>query len=231
MSDNRRAYYDHESVYRKIAENGGRGWEDRVAGDDQGSYLALDWFINSPFCPKTPQGLKALDMGCGGGQASMVLASLGFSVTGVDFSETAIELARRNAAERGLEIDFTVGDCLSLPQFPAGEFDLIVDNHVLHCIIGEIDRELFLRTARRLLKPGAIFFSETMSAEGSIDMAALRIDPETRVDARRTRYWVTANELKCEFHATGFEILHLDLRPQPDHPPPGDTIVTVATFS
>jgi 2-polyprenyl-3-methyl-5-hydroxy-6-metoxy-1,4-benzoquinol methylase len=159
----------------------------------------------------------------------MRLAALGFQVSGVDFSETAIEMARRNAVAAGLSIDFTVGDCLTLSQFAAREFDVVVDNHVLHCVIGRADRESFLQTACRVLKVGGVFFSETMSAEGPIDMQAFSIDPLTRIDAQGTRYWVTARELQGELRSAGFEILHQELRRQPDHPPPGDSIVTVAS--
>lgn len=223
-----RVYYDHEPVYRRIAASGGRGWDDRFPGEDQGSYLALDWFKESDFCPKSPQSLRVLDLGCGGGQGAMRLAGPGFQVSGVDFSETAIELAKRNAVDAGLLINFTVGDCLKLSQFADGEFDVVVDNHVLHCVIGLADREAFLQTARRVLKVGGIFFSETMSAEGEIDMQAFSIDPLTRIDAQGTRYWVTACELQAELRSSGFEILYQEFRKQPEHPPPGDSIVTVA---
>ena len=185
--------------------------------------------MRSDFCPKSPQSLRALDLGCGGGQGAMRLAALGFQVSGVDFSETAIELAKRNAADAGLLIDFTVGDCLTLSQFADGEFDVVVDNHVLHCVIGSADRGAFLQTACRVLKSGGVFFSETMSVEGVIDMQAFKIDPLTHIDAQGTRYWVTAPELQSELRSAGFEILHQEFREQSDHPPPGDSIVTVAT--
>lgn len=50
------------------------------------------------------------ELGCGGGQAALRLARAGYAVTGIDFSETAIELARRNAADAGLAATFLVGD-------------------------------------------------------------------------------------------------------------------------
>lgn len=228
MKPDRRTYYDHELVYRRIAEKGGRGWDDRVGPADQGSYCALDWFLSSGFCPNRPHGLKALDLGCGGGQVALRLALMGFQVTGIDFSETAIELAKRNATDEGLAIDFAVGDCLDLSQIDDGEFDIVVDNHVLHCLIGPEDRGAFLKTARRVLKAGGIFFSETMSAEGTIDMAALGINPSTRIDTHHSRYWVTVGELQSEFDFAGWETLHRELRSQSDHPSAGDTIVTVA---
>lgn len=253
LSDRRRIYFDHDPVYRRIAAAGGRGWDDRCADQDQGSYRALEWFLASEYCPPNARQFGALDLGCGGGQVALRLAELGFRVTGVDFSEAAIELARRNAAAKAEsvvadgagpdrasgvtetaaellpEIRLVVGDCRSLPQFADEEFQLVVDNHVLHCLIGSADRLAFLGTARRLLKPGGIFFSETMSAEGALDMTALGIDPATRIDKHHSRFWVTASELNEELNAAGFEILYQEIRPDADQPCPGDAIITVAT--
>src|SRR5688500_526445 len=100
-----------------IAEAGGTGWDDLPTspGPQTESYLALDAFLASPFAVAG----DALDLGCGGGQASIKLAACGYRVVGVDFAPTAIELARRNAPE----LQFVVGDCLAL-ALPAASFDL-----------------------------------------------------------------------------------------------------------
>src|SRR5690348_14932772 len=97
MTDRRRVYYDHEPAYAKIAAQGGRGWDDLTPDIDQRSYEGLDAFLASPWGPR--QGQTVLEIGCGGGQASLRTARLGARVTGIDFSETAIALARKNAQE------------------------------------------------------------------------------------------------------------------------------------
>jgi SAM-dependent methyltransferase len=136
----------------------------------------------------------------------------------VDFSPTAIELAERNAREAGLAIRFSVGDCRTLAGIKSETMDLVVDNHVLHCLIGAPDRMAFLRSAYRTLRPGGILFSETMSCEGEFDAEALDADPATRIARKHTRYWVSRSELNGELEAAGFGILHQALR-EPGEPP------------
>ena len=147
---------------------------------------------------------------------------------GIDYSSTAIRLATENLRDTRLPIEFSVGDCLNLAAFDERTFDLAIDNHVLHCLTTVEHRRMFLRAAWRVLKVGGILFSETMSAEGEFDWFALEVDPETRTDRRRTRYWVKSQELDDELGGVGFVTVWRQLRPQPDRPAHGDTIVTVS---
>ena len=204
-----RTYYDHERAYRMIAEVGGRGWDDLPTLPDQqcDSYEALGEFLASPFAVPG----DALDLGCGGGQVSMKLAALGYRTVGVDFAPTAIELARRNAPE----LRFEVGDCLAL-ELPAASFDLAIDNHVLHCIIGD-DRARFLREIARVLRPGGLLFSDTMSREGPVDWDTFGFDPTTHISKHGNRYLVGEAELDDELAAAGFEIVFRETRPNLEH--------------
>jgi SAM-dependent methyltransferase len=222
----RRTYYDHEDAYQRIHASGGRGWDDLNGAASGDSYVALEEFLRSPMC-RFKEGAAAIDLGCGGGQSSLLLAQRRFAVTGVDFSPTAIELARENARHAPAIADFRVANCLDLREFASGCFDLAVDNHTLHCLIGA-DRSQFLEEARRLLRPGGLLFSETMSAEGAPDFVALGVDPVRRVDAHATRYWTTLAELVRALSSAGFVVLTAQSRPQPDVPNPGDTLVTVS---
>ena len=79
-----------------------------------------------------PKGaaLAALDIGCGTGFLSLELAVRGHRVTGIDFAPAMLELARRKAAERGLDIHFEPADAEQSP-FPPGSFDLAISRHVL----------------------------------------------------------------------------------------------------
>ena len=52
------------------------------------------------------EGLRLLDIGCGGGLLSEPMTRLGFQVTGVDASERNIGTASAHAAEQGLSIDY-----------------------------------------------------------------------------------------------------------------------------
>lgn len=72
-------------------------------------------------------GLAVLDAGCGTGYLSKKLRDRGALVTGVDFSERMIEIAR--AANP--DIDFRVDSCTELATIGDGRFDLLVANYVL----------------------------------------------------------------------------------------------------
>src|SRR5262249_32971299 len=78
-----------------------------------------------PLSPRPMAGLRAADIGCGGGLLSEPLARLGAQVTGVDAGEQTIAVARAHAAESGLPIDYRLGTAEALAG--AGErFDLVL---------------------------------------------------------------------------------------------------------
>lgn len=77
-----------------------------------------------------PQTRTVLDAGCGTGSLSVVLAELGYAVTGIDLSPSMIERAQAKARDWGQVIDFYEMDAGS-PQFPPESFDAVVCRHVL----------------------------------------------------------------------------------------------------
>ena len=228
FDDGRRTYYDHEGVYRAIAEKGGVGWDDLTPGGGRDSYVGIEAFLGSSFGAFLGAGRSALDLGCGGGQVAMMLARRGCITHGVDFSATAISLARSNARHAGLEIDFVEGDCLNLRAFADGSMDFVADNHVWHCIVDSKDRRAFLGAALRVLKPGGVFFSETMTREGDFSASAVDADASTFIAKAHNRYWAGRDEALDELRHAGFEILYERLKSQPDAPGVGDLLVIYA---
>ena len=55
---------------------------------------------------------KTIDLGCGIGNYAIYLASRGFDVTGIDFSPTAIKIAKENAKKKGVKCNFVVANVL-----------------------------------------------------------------------------------------------------------------------
>jgi SAM-dependent methyltransferase len=203
MPANQRPYYDHEPAYRRVVEAGGRGWDDACNNPQGDSYTALDTFLAT--LPPPPPGACALALGCGGGQDALRLAGLGYDVTGVDFAPSAIALARRNAAEAKATVRFEVANCLDLAGIESAVMDLVIDNHVLHCIVGVEDRRAFMASVFRVLKPGGLFFGTTMSREGDFQPDKLPIDPTTFVGLRGNRYFVNEVELLVELNFAGLQ--------------------------
>ena len=93
---------------------------------------------------------RALDLACGEGRNAVWLAERGWRVTGVDFSDVALEKAARLAASRDVDVNWVVADVLDLEPEP-GAFDLVA---VLYL---QLPREALLqamRTAAVAVAPG-----------------------------------------------------------------------------
>jgi ubiquinone/menaquinone biosynthesis C-methylase UbiE len=94
--------------------------------------------------------LDVLDIGCGTGFLSLLLAAQGHHATGVDVAPTMLVRAREKAAAQGLAISFIEADVETL-ELPAASYDLIVERHVIWTLPHP---EAALDTWRRLLRRG-----------------------------------------------------------------------------
>ena len=97
------------------------------------------------------RGQRVLDLGCGHGMASVVLARRGGIVTACDLSLGYVREARARAAANGVPVHFVVCDGERLP-FPDGVFDRIWGNAILHHF--ELTRAA--REFSRVLTPGGV---------------------------------------------------------------------------
>lgn len=70
------------------------------------------------------KSIRILDVGCGTGRHSIELAKRGYSVTGVDLSDSQLNRARQKAMEQGVHVDFRKADARSLPFIE--EYDLVI---------------------------------------------------------------------------------------------------------
>jgi SAM-dependent methyltransferase len=119
--------------------------------ESQGS--ALDKVIRE----NAPKAKIVADVACGIGTQSLGLAARGYQVVGSDVSLGAIRRAKREAAARGLQIDFHVDDMQELITHPDGSADVVIacDNAIPHLLSdGEIGA--VFRKFRRVLRPGGL---------------------------------------------------------------------------
>jgi 2-polyprenyl-3-methyl-5-hydroxy-6-metoxy-1,4-benzoquinol methylase len=101
-------------------------------------------------------GAEVLDLGCGCGWTSILLARCGFQVTGVDLNPASLEIARRNAAIIGVPVNFIQAD---IQSFAAKRlFDAVVIFDSLHHCLRE--RSVLSRSADALRPGGKIFLCE-----------------------------------------------------------------------
>jgi len=99
-----------------------------------------------------------LNLGCGTGCHDLILARHGYHVTGVDRSETMLEIAKRRLAQESVQPApvFLAGDITTLDL--RQEFDLAVSLfHVLSYQVSNQELRGAMQTAARHLKPGALF--------------------------------------------------------------------------
>lgn len=73
---------------------------------------------------KYDKSLKVLDVGCGTGRHSIELSKRGYSITGIDLSESLLARAREKALKNGLKVDFLKQDARDLPF--SEEFDVSI---------------------------------------------------------------------------------------------------------
>jgi len=95
-------------------------------------------------------GVKWLDLACGTGAVAELAADAGAEVTGVDLAPGLIETAKERAQERGLDIDYQVGDCENL-ELEDGSFDVISST----CgVMFAPDHQATANELARVVKPG-----------------------------------------------------------------------------
>ena len=73
---------------------------------------------------------RALDIGCGPGFFSILLAQMGYEVTAVDYTENMLAEAKKNADFYGVPVDFRKMDAQNL-TFGDGSFDIVISRNVL----------------------------------------------------------------------------------------------------
>lgn len=98
---------------------------------------------------ETYRGRRLLEIGCGIGTDLVRFARAGACVSGVDLSETAIDLARRNFALHNLPVDLRIANGEALP-YPDEAFDVVYAHGVVQYTANP---QRLIDEARRVLKP------------------------------------------------------------------------------
>lgn len=106
------------------------------------------------------EGVRLLDIGCGGGLVSEPMRRLGAEVVGLDAAERNVKTALAHAQESKLDIDYrhtTVEDLAAADEPP---FDVVLNLEVVEHVA---DVDLFLQTSARLVKPGGLMAIATIN--------------------------------------------------------------------
>lgn len=124
--------------------------------------------------PRLPRG-AALDVACGAGRNALHLAAHGFAVTALDISAVALERGRREAAARGLAVEWCCADLDEEPAqvLPRGPFELIVWVRYVH-------RGLMPHLLARLAAGGTLVCEQHLQTAAEVSgptSAAFRLAP------------------------------------------------------
>jgi SAM-dependent methyltransferase len=108
-------------------------------------------------------GMEVLDAPCGHGRIANRLAARGLRVTGLDSSRLFLDVARKDAADRGVEVEYVEGDLRAIPW--EGRFDALVNWFTSFGYYDDDTNRAMLAGFRRALKPGGRLLLETVNRE------------------------------------------------------------------
>jgi 2-heptyl-1-hydroxyquinolin-4(1H)-one methyltransferase len=142
---------------------------------------------------------EVLDVGCGEAAVDLYLAERGFTTVGLDLSPTAIELARAEAAKRGLtNASFEVADISAFGGYD-GRFNTIVDSTLFHSIPVEL-REGYQQSIVRAAAPGAKYFVLVFDRAG-IPEGPINAVTEDELRDVVSKYWTIDEIRPARIHA------------------------------
>jgi len=152
-------------------------------------------------------GLRILDIGCGGGLLSEPMARLGAEVVGADAAARNIPVARLHAGKMGLEVDYRVTTAEALAQ--AGEnFDAVLNMEVVEHVPNP---QAFLDACAALVRPGGLMVTSTINRNPkSYAVAIVGAEQIMRWLPRGTHDWakfITPAELKAMLGRAGLDFV------------------------
>ena len=152
-------------------------------------------------------GLRLLDIGCGGGLLTEPLARLGATVTGIDAGARNIAVASLHAERMELSIDYreTTSEALAAE---GARFDIVLNMEVVE----HVDNvPLYMKSCADLVAPGGLLFSATINRTlRALALAKFGAEYVLRWLPRGTHDWnkfLTPDELKALITRNGLEIL------------------------
>lgn len=155
------------------------------------------------------QGMRVLDVGCGGGLLAEALTRRGASVTAIDLAPAMIETAQLHAAESGLTIDYRLQDAAELASRSPHSFDVVCCMEMLEHIA---EPAAFMEVLAGLVKPeGALFVSTLNRNAKAFLLAILGAEYVLRLLPRGTHEYerfIRPSELAAWGRAAGLALVH-----------------------
>jgi 2-polyprenyl-6-hydroxyphenyl methylase/3-demethylubiquinone-9 3-methyltransferase len=152
------------------------------------------------------EGLRVLDIGCGGGLLTEPLTRLGATVTGIDAGEKNIAVATLHAERMGLAIDYRATTSEALAAEGAS-YDIVLNMEVVEHVSNV---PLYMKSCADLVAPGGLLFSATINRTArALAFAKFGAEYVLRWLPRGTHDWnkfLTPAELKTLITRNGLTI-------------------------
>ncbi len=164
-------------------------------------------FGRDPRSIRPLEGLRLLDIGCGGGLLCEPLARMGATVVGIDPAEKNVRIAALHAEESGVPVDYRATTAEDLAD--SGErFDVVMAMEVVEHVA---DVDLFLRRSAEMVKPGGLMCAATLNrTKRSFALAIVGAEYVLGWLPRGTHDWnrfVTPDELQAALEAGGLSVI------------------------
>ena len=153
-----------------------------------------------------PPGGKILEVGCGNGKTVLALTKKGFRVTGVDFSQSAIDMCRETIPSSG---DFVCASVTNLP-FEDSSFDGVAAFHVLEHLTADEMKEA-VRELSRIMRPGSHILLKCFAKGDMRSEKGEEVDDSTLIRGNGILYhYFDEDELRSYF--SSFECISISTK-------------------
>lgn len=184
-------YMDLKSTYNKIADDWFKDHkEDTWWHEGTNKFISL-----------LPKGATVLDVGCGAGVKSKYLGDKGFKVTGIDFSEKMIEIARRELPS----IDFDLVDIYELDSYNK-KFDAVFAQAVLLHIPKEKVVEILSKLKNKLNPKGVLYVAVKEVKEDGLEEKNIK-ENDYGYEYERFFSFFTLPEIKKAIDGIGLKLV------------------------
>jgi len=116
---------------------------------------------------------QILDVGCGAGENTLFFSEKGYDITGVDFTPSAIAMAKQRAKQRHLNAKFIIQNVLELSNLQQ-KFDTLIDSGVFH-VFDDEQRVHYVKSLGSVLREQGIYYMLVFSDQEPLGYGPRRI--------------------------------------------------------